>query len=229
MSDAPPPLWHDLIRTNRKTLGITVRPDKTVLLRAPLDANDEQIEAKVLRRQRWIKRQQSFFERYDPRTSERRYVSGEGHLYLGRRYRLKVIRGEKPGVRLWAGYIEVRCGTNADPTDVQRRLVGWYRIQAKRHFRELLDQTLATRFPGLELGGVQIKQMKRRWGSCGRDRVLILNLDLIRAPRSCIEYVIVHELCHVREPNHSKRFYRQLEGILPEWRARKERLERLLV
>lgn len=228
MNPVEPCLWDELIRSDRKTLGITVRPDRTILIRAPLAATSEQIVARVLRRQRWIKRQLAYFDRFHPRTSERRFVSGEGHLYLGRLYRLKVMVGERAGVRLWAGYLEVRIGPTGGPSEVKRRVADWYRIQARRHFRDLVQQTIEAHFPGLDVGDVRIRTMSKRWGSCTPEGVLTLNVDLVRAPRACIEYVIAHELAHIRVPNHSKQFYQVLGRIIPDWRSRKDRLERML-
>lgn len=218
----------ELRRSSRKTLSISVFPDGFIEARAPLDASDEEVAARVRRRRRWIARQQEFFSQFKPRTPERQYLSGETHLFLGRQYRLKVIVGEKKSVRLWAGYLEVTVGDDS-PNAVRRVLRSWYRRQAERHFESLLQKVLKEFHQKLPADvTVEARAFAKRWGTCHPSGRIVLNIDLVRAPRSCIEYVLVHEICHLLVPDHSKAFFRILEGYLPDWRARKLRLEKTL-
>jgi hypothetical protein len=215
---------------DRKTMSITVRPDGSVAVRAPADVGLEKVEARLRRRIGWIRRQQDMFESFQPRTPARRYVAGETHRYLGRQYRLKLIAGTREGVRLWAGYMEVTLRDPADSERVRKLLWSWYRAQAERYFPPLLAHWL-DRFPrqGLPESRLLIRRGSQRWGSCSASGTITLNLDLIRAPRSSIEYVLVHELCHFCYPSHSRQFFALLESVLPDWRDRKQRLERVMV
>lgn len=217
-----------LHRSERKTLSITVYPGGQVEVRAPLAASDEEVAARVRRRRRWIRKQKDFFEQFKPRTPERQYVSGETHLYLGRQYRLKVIEGVRKPVRLWAGYIEVTLKETSRDS-VRKVLSKWYRCQAERHFLLVLAKVQKEFHRKLPVDvAIDSRQFSRRWGTCHPDGRISLNVDLIRAPRSCIEYVVLHELCHLLVPDHSRAFFRLLDGHMPDWRERKSRLERLL-
>ena len=214
-------------RCRRKTLEIAVEPDAAVVVAAPLDAPIEAIAEKVRKQAEWIRRQQRFFSQFIPRTPERRYLAGETHLFLGRQYRLKVVRNGRPKVEITRGFIIVHT-REPDRPEVTRRLVeGWYRKQARAKFAERLDASLA-RFPDLESFrpvGLIVRRMEKRWGSLSPSGRLLLNRRLIEAPVDTIDYVIAHELCHMAEPHHGAAFYRLLDRVMPDWAGRKGRLE----
>ena len=216
-----------VMRRRRKTLEIAVEPDASVVVAAPLDAPIEAIAEKVRKRAAWIQGQQRFFSQFMPRTPERRYLAGETHLYLGRQYRLKVVRRGRPGVEMVRGFINVHT-REPDRPEVTRRLVdNWYRKQARAKFAERLDVSLA-RFPDPEAfrpRGLIVRRMEKRWGSLSPSGRLLLNRRLIEAPVDTIDYVIAHELCHMAEPHHGAAFYRLLDRVMPDWAGRKGRLE----
>ena len=114
-----------LVFSKRKSLEISVHPDKSVIVKAPEGTDLEDIEAKVKKRARWIKRQIRYFDQFDPRTPSRKYVSGESHLYLGKKYRLKIEVGSDNGVALKAGFFWV-TSTNGKPDHVESLLSDWY-------------------------------------------------------------------------------------------------------
>ncbi len=219
-----------VVRRQRTTLEIGVEPDATVVVAAPLDAPLEAIADKVRKRAAWVRRQQRFFARYLPQTPERRFVAGETHRYLGRRYRLKVRAHARATVRLTRGFILVHS-REPDRAEVTRRLVeGWYRGRAQVKFAERLAVNLA-RFPDPESvrpQGLIVRQLRRRWGSMSPTSRLLLNRRLIEAPVDAIDYVITHELCHIAEPHHGPAFFGLLDRVLPDWPRRKERLERCM-
>ena len=216
-----------VVRRRRKTLEIAVEPDASVVVTAPLDAPIEAIAGKVRKRAAWVRRQQRFFSRFLPRTPPRRYLAGETHLYLGRPYRLKVVRDGRPGVQMVRGFIIVRT-READRPEVTRRLVeAWYRKRARAKFAERLEASLA-RFPDPEAfrpKGLIVRRMEKRWGSLSPAGRLLVNPRLIEAPVDTIDYVISHELCHMAEPNHGEGFHRLLDRVMPDWVGRKKRLE----
>lgn len=213
----------DIKRTNRKTLAIEVHPDSTVQLVAPKNSALPEIKEKVLKRGRWIVKQQYYFEQFLPHTPIREYISGETHYYLGKRYMLKVILGKDKSVKLKGGRLLV---TTADTNKVKSLLASWYYQHAKRKFKAILEEAiLKFKKEQVVLKRMDIKRMKNRWGSCTTEGVVTLNPELIKAPSKCIEYVILHELCHLIIPNHKKEFYKLLEQKMPNWKKWKNHLE----
>lgn len=219
-----------VIHANRKTMEIAVHPDGQVVITAPSGAGLEAIQQRVKKRARWIIRQMAYFQQFQPRTPPRRYVGGETHLYLGRQYRLKLSRGEHDEVKLMRGYFFVSCRNTPESLKVQQLLEKWYLDKARKKYSEILESWLPEfRRLGCEEPRLHIRRMKTRWGSLSPAGVLTLNRDLIRAPRECIEYVVTHELCHLKHKDHSVAFYQLLEQLQPDWEKRKHRLECMLV
>lgn len=215
-----------LHHVDRKTLEIAVHPNQTVVVKAPLGTDVEEIQRRVVRRADWIARQRAFFRKFDPRTPERRYVGGETHLYLGRHYRLRISSGKHDTVKLIGGFFEIEMRENISPEKVKCLLKKWYRDRAAARFREGFDRCW-THFEKHSSAKprMQIKSMRKRWGSLSANRMLTLNTDLIRAPRECIDYVITHELGHLWYKNHGPEFYRFLDKVMPDWERRKHQLE----
>lgn len=221
---------YELLHTARKTLGITVHPDKRVTVRAPLGATTADVEAVLRKRGGWIVKKQQGFEKYLPMVPPRRYVSGETHLYLGRRYRLKVIEGQEEGVKLTRGWFYLHVRDTADLERKEELMTEWYRGRAREIFAERLDACYprAERF-GIPYPEMKIRMMKKRWGSCTAEGTVLLNLRLVQVPKACIDYVIVHELAHLKEHHHNRAFYGLLERMMPDWRERREELNRFQV
>lgn len=219
-----------LLRRERKTLEISVYPDMSVEVVAPADAPHDKILEKVKRRSGWIRRQIRFFEQFHPRRPDRCYLSGESHLYLGRQYRLKVIRHVQKGVKLERGVLLVQTHY-PDRPEVTRDLVEeWYSERAKTKLSERLTVCLGL-FPDPEYfkpKGFLVRKMVSRWGSMTPAGTLVLNKQLVKAPLPSIDYVIAHELCHMQHPDHSSDFYNFLSRIMPDWEKRKLKLERVV-
>lgn len=214
----------------RKSLGIKVYPDKTVKVIAPLDTDLDKIKKKVKTKAAWIIRQQDFFLSFHPITPPRRFVSGETHRYLGKQYRLKLIESEKEGVKLQAGNISVYCKDKNNKQSIENLLKAWFKDKAEQHFNKLFLELIPLATPFYK--GVPIlkyRWMDKRWGSCDKNGTIHLNLELIKAPKKCIEYVIIHELCHLAHLNHSAAFYILLVELSPDWRKIKYELEKMMV
>lgn len=221
---------YNVLHVSRKTMEIAVHPNKRVVVKAPLGTLRDEIEGRLRRRARWVLRQIDYFQQFEPRTPVRRFVSGETHLYLGRQYRLKVVRADANQVKMTRGRVVVEIDEEILPELVAAYLEDWYRSRARQYFQECLErcaQDFIRR--GYELPRLQIKKMRTRWGSLSQNGTLTLNLSLMRAPRECIEYVITHELCHLKYDDHSAGFYKYLERLMPDWEKRKLRLELALV
>jgi predicted metal-dependent hydrolase len=210
----------------RKTLAIEVHPDRSIIVKAPTGATIESIEAKIIHRATWIAKQQRQFTQYAPALPAPECVSGEGYRYLGRQYRLKLIESSSDKIQLWQGRLEVNTPTPFDRAQVEQAISNWFRDRAIRIFRTRYQYcTKLVASYGIEHAiGFELRTMSKRWGSCTPNGKIFLNPLLVSAPKDCIDYVIIHELCHLRFPNHSKSFYRLLTRIMPDWIDRKHRL-----
>lgn len=213
---------------SRQTLTIEVHPDSRVLVRAPVDCPEALIAERVQKRAAWISRQLAEFERYRPRTPARQYINGESHLYLGRQYRLKLVPGDAASVKLTRGQLLVTLPGDPEAERVRALLHRWYLDRARAVFTEVLDASLP-RFKGVEHPRLIVRTMQSRWGSLSRAGSMTLNVNLVRAPRPCIEYVVTHELCHTRHRDHDARFFKLLGQVMPDWEQRKQRLEAALL
>ena len=216
---------YELFYTNRKTLGIKVYPDTSVKVFAPIDTDLPIIEQLLKANRKWIEKQQRSFQTYLPATPPRQYIGGESFLYLGKQYMLKIEPSTAEEVKLYQGRLVVKT-LNPDATHIKKLLQQWYIARATILFNKLFEEQfyLFKRF-GLEKPILQIKKMEKRWGSCTPQQKIILTPELIKAPVVCINYVILHELCHLVHHNHSKAFYRLLENFMPDWQKYKQLLE----
>jgi hypothetical protein len=220
----------DVLFVNRKSMEVAVHPDSNVVIKAPVGTSVGEIEKRVLKRARWIKKQLAYFRQFDPRTPPRRYIGGESHLYLGRQYRLKLVQGGPGQVKLARGFFWITCKDKSDPGEVKNLLDSWYLTKAREKFIDSFDRCWPS-FKRLELAYpcLKIRRMKTRWGSLSQSGTLTLNANLIRAPRECIDYVITHELCHLKYHDHGPDFYKLLEKVMPDWERRKHKLELALI
>ncbi|MET0003663.1 MAG: SprT family zinc-dependent metalloprotease [Candidatus Thiodiazotropha sp.] len=223
-------ITYEVFFVSRKTLEIAVHPDSRVVVKAPKGTSCEAVELRLKKRARWIRKQQEYFQQFDPRTPHRQYVGGETHLYLGRQYRLKLSEGTDEGVKLIRGHFWVTFQDRSDAARVKGLMWSWYTKRAQEKYAESFERC----WPYFERQGLtrpqlKIRRMKTRWGSLSQSGTLTLNVSLIQAPRECIDYVITHELCHLKHHDHSAAFYRLLEKVMPDWERRKHRLELALI
>jgi len=218
-----------LKRNERKTLGIKVYPDGSTVVTAPIETPYEKVTEKVKSKAQWIDKQKDFFMFFEPRTKEKLYESGESHLYLGKNYRLKITESKTNSVKLKGGYIVITVTDKHNKEAIEKELKKWYKSKAILHFENLYKNRLGL---AKELSSKEssLKYMwyENRWGSCFKDGTISLNLELIKSPKECIDYVIVHEMCHLVHHNHSTKFYTLLDKKLPKWKESKNKLERLL-
>lgn len=217
----------EVVRKDIKNLHVGVYPPcGRVRVAAPLRLGEEAVRLAVVSRMGWIRRQQAEFGQQD-RQSQREFVTGESHYFQGRRYRLSVTEYDGPP-SVWLANnttmaLRVRAGT--DTAKREAVLQRWYRAR----LNEQLSPLIAKWAPkvGVAVAEVRIKQMKTRWGSCNAQAGRIwLNLELAKKPPECVEYVLVHELVHLLERQHSERFRALMDQFLPNWALLRAELNR---
>ncbi len=219
-------ITYNILFSKRKTMEIAVHPDSTITVKAPMSSDISSIEKKLYKRARWIFRQVKYFQQFRPKTPNRCYVNGETHLYLGKQYRLKISTGPKNEVKLRKGFFQVVCQGDPSPEKVKELMKSWYLEKAKIHFEESFYRCWE-KFSsfGFEKPKISIRYMKKRWGSLSSKGTMTLNTHLIKAPKECIDYVITHELCHLKYRHHNAEFYHLLYSLTPGWEKIKHKLE----
>lgn len=217
----------DVVRKNIKNLHLAVYPPAgRVRVAAPLRVSDEAVRLAVLTRLSWIKRQRLKFIEQD-RQSVREYVSGESHYFQGRRYRLNVIfQNGRPRIVLRnKSSIDLFVRNGSDRESRERVFLAWYRRQIKESIPALLDKWEPR--IGVCVSAWGVKHMKTKWGTCNASAGRIwLNLELVKKPMYCLEYIVVHELLHFKERNHNDSFKAMMDYYLPHWQSYREELNR---
>lgn len=215
-----------LKRSNRRTLAISVLPNGVLELIAPQRAELADVVKKVVKRSSWIARQRRAFLELNATRPAGRYVSGATHRYLGRQYRLKVAKGDVSKVALKGAYLLITL-PKIDEARTKDALEQWYRHQARQQFEKRLGKweewCLNRKLP---MPRLRLLRMPKRWGSALKDGTICLTPELIQAPSACVDYVICHEICHLKYPDHGRGFWALLQQLCPTWKQLKARLER---
>ncbi|MGF0040291.1 M48 family metallopeptidase [Peptoniphilaceae bacterium SGI.131] len=216
-----------LKKNNLKNLYIRiVPPEGDVRVSAPSICSDEEIRNFVLKKMPEISKVKEKFKS-QPRQSERKYVSGESYYLWGNPYRLEVIYGaKKTSVRKTPHKIILEVPDNTGLEKRQFALTEWYRSELKR----VLDivSIKCEKRTGLKASEYRVKNMKTRWGACNIDKRRIwINLQLVKKPMECLEYVLIHELVHLVEKNHTHKFHALVEQYYPTWKDARKRLNEL--
>lgn len=208
-----------IIRTDRKTIALIVGRDGKLMVRAPKDATNEQILSVVERKSAWIvKKQQEVIATY-PQIGRKEFVNGEGFLYLGQSYRLKIIDlGEIP-LRL-DDFFYLDRNVLFQAKEV---FIHWYKEKAN----EVISERVAwySDKMGIQVKQINITSAKTRWGSCSSKGTVSFPWRLVMAPVPVIDYVVVHELVHILEKNHSKAFWDKVRAIMPDYQQKIRWLE----
>lgn len=207
---------------------IKVHPDCRVQIAAPENSSNAEVISAAKKRARWIYQQLRDFKAQQQHVIPKRYLSGESHYYLGKRYLLKIEEApaDMQQVKLLRGKIEVFVRRRSSER-AQQLLQDWYKAKAKEVFSQRLDAVLEKTLWIKERPPIRIQTMKKQWGSCSPSGRITLNPHLVKASKECIDYVILHELCHIAEHNHSDRFYRLMSQVMPRWEQTKERLDKM--
>ena len=212
-----------IVRKDVKNITLKVRPSGEAILTAPKTASDEHIKFIMQKRAKWIAQKRAFFASF--KTPKKEYVSGDDFMNLGLSYRLKVLLNKEERVKLQRAFLELFLKYKNDLERKRNLVYEWYNKKAMLYFFNILQEF--NKIVKQDIKSVKIRQMKTRWGSCNPYKSYInLNIELIKKPRACIEYVVFHELVHLLYHDHSKKFYDYLTLYMPDWQKRKEILER---
>jgi len=213
----------EVIRSpRRKSADVRVQ-EGIVSLVVPDDLSTQRIQQLLESKRQWILDKIALHLEALPVRS-REFVSGESFPYLGRNYRLKVVQGVYTPVKLQQGRLVVTVPKGSEqPNVIRNALVRWYTHQAKLKLTEKTHRY--SLMVGVETLGVGVKTFKSRWGSCSAKGKIDYNWKIILAPNSRVDYVVVHELCHLLHHDHSPKFWREVERILPDYLESKQWLK----
>jgi len=215
----------EVIYRDRKTLEIRVEPPDSIQVISPQGLKDEVIKEKVKSKGKWIIKKLIDFKDTGYIPLEREFVNGESFMYLGRNYLLKINIDndlKRPKVELLDGKLQIYSPTK-DQGILKKALEKWYRKETERIITKRVE-FYRHKF-NIEPRQVKIKQQKRRWGSCTPKGDLLFNWRTVMAPSPVIDYIIVHELSHLVHKNHSSKFWKKVESILPDYKDRKKWLK----
>ena len=213
-------LDYEIIYANRKTITITVERDRSVVVRAPAGVSPEKIEAVVAAKKLWLYEKINHVQKYPPQPVRKEFVTGETIMYLGRYYRLQIIEEDQPGVRF-----QNRFYISRQHQDRAGQLLrDWYMTRA----REKLTPKIGTfaEALGVTYNQILISDLKYRWASCTPKNNLNFNWRIIKAPIFVIDYLIVHELAHLLEPNHTPPFWNIVAVQVPHYERAKDWLRK---
>lgn len=198
-----------------------------ILVEHPVDKNLEEVQNAIYNKSRWIYKKLNKQSKNIISDTQVIYKSGMTILYLGRRYKLilKEDVSKKKLVILDKGCLVVYNSLNNNDTD--KLINNWYLEKSSHIFNKKLKIFIKILNWVDENQGYSLRRMTKQWGSCSPSGRIILNKNLIKAPSLCIDYVILHELCHLQEHNHSKKFYELLNTYMPTWKKHKEKLDAL--
>ncbi|GAL96035.1 metal-dependent hydrolase [Acetobacter tropicalis NRIC 0312] len=208
------------------TLRIKVHPDLTVQAVIPDGTSDADLEKALHQKTRWIWQKLRDFRAVQEHATPRAYVSGESHFYLGRRYLLKVHHQPDASetIRMLRGQLEVSV-QERQALRIQKLLELWYFTRAQDVFRTRLNTLLPSALWVTIPPALKLQVMQTQWGNCSPGGTITLNPHLVKAPRDCVDYVILHELCHLKEHNHGPAFWSLLDRVMPDWGRHKARLD----
>ena len=205
----------------RKRLTLTVYPDQRIIARIPHGFPKRRIEEYFKKKTPWMLKHLQHFEQHPP-ESEKAYIEGETHTFLGKEVFLKLKQGSNK-VNLSENVLILQVKDSDDVQMKKKVLDNWYRREAIRFLTPLFTQWMETlQYLKLPPASLRFYKMKRRWGSCSTKGMITLNTELIKKHPNLIDYVIVHEICHLKVPAHNKEFYALVESIIPDWKARRK-------
>jgi predicted metal-dependent hydrolase len=218
-----------VIYSGRRTMGISVLHDSSVIIRVPYRTSDRAIARLVRDKSSWIIKHRDNYRIHNSSKSIKLYAEGETFLFRGVESVLKIEKSKKPFVRFSNSTIELGLQKTDDANAIRRLLYNGYKEQASA-LLPLMVNRMIERYEKQTFrpADLVIRTMKRRWGSCSNKGIITLSTELIKLPDLYIEYVIIHELCHLRHHNHSARYYNLLSELFPDWKSTRKDLRKYI-
>ncbi len=207
----------EIVRTSRRKSATFEIERGVIKVRVPDFMSDENIRRLVVQKSVWIRNKLQEYKAR-PSNNHKEYVSGENFPILGKNHRLKVVESSEPStVQLKDGYLYVTSAIGqSNPSQIQTSVEEWFKTLALNRLTEKTERY--AKIIGVEPTSVSIKSYKSRWGSCSSSGDISYNWKIIVAPHKVVDYIVIHELCHLREHNHSPRFWRHVERYAPDWK-----------
>lgn len=218
-----------VIYSRRRTIGISVLPDSSVIVRVPYLTSFRTINRIVMEKYGWVLKHRDNYKSLNNSTLNRPHIAGEIHLFRGNESILKIEKSGKSYIRFYDNTIELGIERTDDAQIVRRLLYKGYKNEALILFPELMSKVLREHKNQMfKPAGLVIRTMKRRWGSCSNKGVITLSTELIKLDDLYIEYVITHELCHLKHHNHGIRYYKLLSEVFPEWKTVRKEMKKYI-
>jgi len=201
-----------IIRTKRKTIALHITDDATLIVRAPLHATDDLIKKVILKHKKWIEKKKTGIQSRAFKFCQKEFVNGEGFLYLGRYFKLTIVDNQKVKIKFENGFYLSR---DAVP-NAEKEFIKLYKKLAYEKISERVKWYAEKR--SFKYSSIKISSAQKRWGSCSNKNNLNFSWRLIMAPLPVIDYVVVHELAHIEEKNHSKSFWNIVKTLMPDYK-----------
>jgi predicted metal-dependent hydrolase len=218
-----------VIYSRRRSIGISVLPDSSVIVRVPYLTSLKTINRIVTEKYGWVLKHRDNYRKLDKSSINRSYTSGEKHLFRGNESALKIEKSGKSFIRFYDSTIELGINKTDDAKSIKRLLYKGYRNEALILFPELMKKVLHEHeIQMFKPTRLVIRTMKRRWGSCSNKGIITLSTELVKLSDLYIEYVITHELCHLKHHNHGPNFYKLLSDVFPEWKTVRKELRKYI-
>lgn len=209
----------EIYRTNRKTLALHLKDDGELIVRAPNHMKDKDIKKFVIKKRFWVYKKRKELEEINDKASQKEFVNGEGFLYLGEYYKLEIVRDDSIPLKFEKKFLLSEKYLN----NAKEIFINWYKKEAKSKISKRANYY--SRIVGKNYRRIRIINAQKRWGSCGKNNSINFSWRLIMAPIKIIDYVVVHELTHLREKNHSKKFWGIVKTILPDYKESQQWLK----
>lgn len=221
---------YNIVYSSRRTLAISILRDASVIIRAPFRTSEKTIEKLVSDKRGWIIKHTENIRNKNAGIPCRKYVDGEKHLFMGNELTLRIAESKKSYCIFSDGTIELGTESPGNPITVKHILYQGYRKEANKIFSGALKTILMEKESyGFKVSKLNIRTMKSRWGSCSGKGVITLSTELIKLNPRFLDYVILHELCHLKHHNHGPGFYELLSVICPGWKEVRKELREIAV
>ena len=220
---------YKIIYSRRRSIGISIGPDSGVIVRAPYRTSVKTIENLVLSKSTWIKKHLENYQVAKRINSQKSFSDGKPVLFRGIEYIIRIIESKTYFIKLAENEIEIGLKNIEERDKAASMLEKWYKSIAESVFRKKIEEILI-RFKNYNFVPTElsVRMLKRRWGSCTSKGKITISSELVKLDDIYLEYVILHELCHLRHHNHGKEFYKLLSEVFPEWKQRRNELKKYI-